>query len=338
MTQWIERKYINLVSPFLRNFHWKNERLANCSCPVCGDSEKDKLKARFYFIPKQGNYSTFCHNCNYNAKFNNFLKKFNPVLHEEYLMECVAEKIGGVKSETKREVVFRPAKPLIKADYAKRNLVKLTKLGANHQAIQFVRNRKIPVDKYKLMYYTDNFASWVNTYMPGKLKDNGHEPRIVFPLHNKQGEYFGCTGRSLDPNIASQKRYITIMNNEDESKVFGQYTVDTSKTFFATEGIFDSFFFTNSVALLGSSLVKTELDFTNGIFVFDNEPRNKQIVRSMEVTLRSGHRIFIWPESIKQKDVNDAFLAGITNMEEIVLANTFQGLSADLELSKWKKC
>ena len=44
MSLYIDKKYINMLSPRLERFAWKKQDLANCRCPLCGDSKKNKAK------------------------------------------------------------------------------------------------------------------------------------------------------------------------------------------------------------------------------------------------------------------------------------------------------
>lgn len=50
MSLFIDKKFINIVSPQLDKFVWKKDNLANCRCPICGDSTTNKNKARGYFL------------------------------------------------------------------------------------------------------------------------------------------------------------------------------------------------------------------------------------------------------------------------------------------------
>lgn len=59
----VDKKYINLVSPMLESFKWKTETLANCRCPICGDSKTNRTKARGYFYSKNNDMFYRCHNC-----------------------------------------------------------------------------------------------------------------------------------------------------------------------------------------------------------------------------------------------------------------------------------
>jgi hypothetical protein len=49
--------------------------------------------------------------------------------------------------------------------------------------------------------------------------------------------------------------------------------------------------------------------------------------------------IVVWPETIKEKDINDMVLAGHTPIElvDIMKINSCNGLEAKLKLNTWKK-
>ena len=51
----IDIKYIDLVSPKLRNFKKKNTYLWNFSCPICKDSKRSVLKARGFIYKIKNN-------------------------------------------------------------------------------------------------------------------------------------------------------------------------------------------------------------------------------------------------------------------------------------------
>ena len=52
-----------------------------------------------------------------------------------------------------------------------------------------------------------------------------------------------------------------------------------------------------------------------------------------------GEYIFIWPQDIVAKDINDWILTGATpsEIQSIIDRNTFDGLRAKLEFDRWKK-
>ena len=93
-----DKKFINLISSELRNFKWKKDSLANCSCPICGDSKKNKNKARGYFYQKHGRFFYKCHNCSFWSSIYNFLKEVSPSLCKEYSMDNFKNGTSGAFS------------------------------------------------------------------------------------------------------------------------------------------------------------------------------------------------------------------------------------------------
>jgi len=116
------------------------------------------------------------------------------------------------------------------------------------------------------------------------------------------------------------------------------------KQFYVVEGPFDSMFLPNCIAMAGSDVnlesqieISSALDNHTGTMVFDNEPRNKEIVDRMEKIIERGWNICVWPETIDKKDLNDMFLSGIDNLHEMINHNTYNGLLAKTHISHWKK-
>ena len=73
--------------------------------------------------------------------------------------------------------------------------------------------------------------------------------------------------------------------------------------------------------------------------IFDNEPRNKEINKQIEKTIKQGRNVVIWPDSIRHKDINDMIIAGYTKEEiqQIITDNTFSGAAAQLRFAEWRK-
>ena len=83
----IDSKYIGLVSSRLQKFKRVKSNLFNFRCPICGDSQKHKNKARGYFYQVKTNTNYKCHNCGVSLSFNNFLKQIDSTLHKQYVLE-----------------------------------------------------------------------------------------------------------------------------------------------------------------------------------------------------------------------------------------------------------
>ena len=126
------------------------------------------------------------------------------------------------------------------------------------------------------------------------------------------------------------------MLEEDAPKVYGLDTIDDSKPIYIVEGPFDSTFITNSVAMCGSDVDIGSFGWSNYIWVYDNEPRNREINRRISDTISRGDKVIIWPSNVQEKDINDMVLGGhdVMNMLE---SNTYSGLEANLKFNTWKR-
>ena len=72
------------------------------------------------------------------------------------------------------------------------------------------------------------------------------------------------------------------------------------------------------------------------IWVYDNEPRNREIVNRISKSIDRGEKVVIWPNNIRQKDINDMVLAG-HNVKSLVELNTYQNIEAQIKFTEWKK-
>jgi hypothetical protein len=88
--------------------------------------------------------------------------------------------------------------------------------------------------------------------------------------------------------------------------------------------------------MCGSDIDIRTFDWGNYIWVFDNEPRNREIVERISKTIDRGDQIVIWPSNIKEKDVNDMTLCGHDVMS-VLQSNTYSGLKAKIKFNNWKK-
>ena len=145
-------------------------------------------------------------------------------------------------------------------------------------------------------------------------------------------------GRALGE---SKLRYITVKLHDDNSKVFGLDRIDQDKLVYVLEGPIDSLFLDNAVATADSNLesITSVLDKSKVALVFDNEPRNKEIVKKMEKAIDEHFNVVIWPPMIEKKDINDMVLDGFSpdEIQDIIDNNTFVNLRAKMEFVNWKK-
>lgn len=327
---YIDVKYIGLVSPQLQKFSKKKDSLYNFRCPYCGDSKKHQNKTRGYIFKVKNDFVFKCHNCGVGRTFTNFLKDNCAHLHNQYVLERYREGLTGKNTQTKNPD-FKFTKPEFKKKKTGIELEKISELNITHPARVYLEERKIKELDY--FYYCPKFKEWTNSQADvfPNLKQDG--PRIIIPLRDREGNMFGYQGRSLAPK--AKIRYITIMLDDSKTKLFGQDRINEAETIYVTEGPFDSMFLLNSIAMCGSDVNMSNFDY-NLVYVFDNEPRNKEIVQKYIKTIDGGERVVIWPSGIVEKDINDMIMTG-HNVQAVVESNTYQGLEAKLKLTEWKK-
>lgn len=329
---YIDVKYVGLVSPYLEKFVKKKDSLYNFRCPYCGDSRKRKDKARGYIYKVKNDLVFKCHNCGVGRTFTNFLKDHNSLLYDQYVLEKYKEGLTGKSTVTPNPVFNFQEPKFFNKNENSINLKKISELNITHPAREYLESRKIKDLDY--FYYCPKFKEWTNSQVRIFDTLRKDSPRIIIPLKDKQGNMFGFQGRSLAPT--AKLRYITIMLKEDHPKVFGLDRIDSTKNVYVTEGPFDSMFIDNSIAMCGSDVVLDRVQFPNRTFVFDNEPRNKQIVDKYIKAIDAGEKIVIWNPNIKQKDINDMVLDGL-DVQRMVECNTYHGLEAKVKLIEWKK-
>ena len=321
---YVDIRYINLLSTRLPKFKRVKPDLYNFRCPICGDSEKSKNKARGYLYRVKNNSNYKCHNCGVSLSFNNFLKQVDPMLHREYTLEKFKEGHTG-KNFTTKEPEFEFKKPVFK----KVAKVNLPKASSNVDAKTYLESRNIDPDKF---YYTDKFKHWTNSMVHTFDDLTYDEPRIIIPIFYKD-KLVGYQGRSLGP---SKVKYITIMLDDDAPKIYGLDNIRDDAPIYITEGPFDSTFIQNSIAMCGADADISKWGISNPVWIYDNEPRNREIVNRIQRTIDHGGRVVIWPESIEDKDINDMFMSGL-DVQNLVESNVFSGLQAKLKFTNWKK-
>ena len=328
LSEFVDVHYVNLLSGRLEKFARKKADLYNFRCPYCGDSQKHRNKARGYFFRIKTDMVFKCHNCGVGRTLSNFLKDNAPDLYDEYIME-------RYKTGTTGKGSYVPKPKFEKPKFKKKGeLQSMDQLNKGHPAVGYLLGRQIPEASYSDLFYTDKFCTWVNTQKPTFKDVKKDHPRIIIPFIDQQGEWFGFQGRSL--NSDDKLRYITIMLDESRIKVFGLNRVDFKKTVYITEGPFDSLYIDNAIAMAGADVDWALLSGKEAVFVYDNEKRNKEIVKRMEKAIDKGYEIVIWPENLEEKDLNDMYIAG-HDVQSLVEFNTYSGLQAQIKLSEWKK-
>lgn len=345
MALYIDMKYVNLLSMHLDKFTKVDTNLWNFRCPICGDSAKNKSKKRGYIYTKSQAMYYSCKNCDFGTTLYGLIKQVNPSLAAEYNRECYIEK----NSTTKPEHDVEEELPEISTKACRLNgvtvkkpfdgkLTRLDELPEDHEAIVYCNNRQIPKSQFRKLFYIKNISTI--TELPGfrKYEDRvkGKESRIVIPYYNIDGKMTGVTCRAIGN---SNLRYISLKLVEDESLIFGVSGIDHSKPIYVTEGAFDSLFVDNCIAVGGTGMGKLNtlgIDKSKLIIVFDNQPRNPEVVGIIERTIQKGYFVVIWGTEVKKKDINDMHLAGENYIDQLK-NRVYNGLMARVQFNQWRK-
>ena len=72
------------------------------------------------------------------------------------------------------------------------------------------------------------------------------------------------------------------------------------------------------------------------VWIYDNEPRNREITNRISKTIDSGDSVVIWPSHIQEKDINDMVMSGL-DVQTMIKSNTYSGLEAKVKFTTWKR-
>lgn len=320
----IDDRYINYLSAKLDKFKKVKPGLYNCRCIICGDSTKSKLKARGYFYSVKNTTNYKCHNCGINISLNNFMKQVDPELHQRFCLEKFRSGFTGKNFPVEApKIEFKAPKFKTKID--------LPKSSENQKISEYLKSRRLDPEKF---YYAKHFKSWINSIKP-TFDSNAlkyEESRIIIPLYLNKN-LIGVQGRTTSN---SSVKYITIMFDENAPKIYGYDDVDVSKPVYILEGPFDSEFIDNSIAMCGADLDFKSLNIKNKVYIYDNEPRNREIHSRMIKKIENNDSIVIWPKNINYKDVNLMIMNNL-DVKSIIENNTYKGLIAKYKFNEWIK-
>ena len=318
----IDSKFIGLISSRLQKFKRVKSDLYNFRCPICGDSQKNKSKTRGYLYSVKADMNFRCHNCGASMTLSNFLKEIDPVIHKQYVFERFKTNSTG-RGTVVEEPTFKFEETKFKTKLSIPSCFEV------RRGREYLESRRLDPQRF---YWAEDFAGFVNSIKPTFRQDVPKESRIIIPLYYKTN-LIGIQGRAVDP---SPVKYITIMLDDDAPKIYGLDQIRGGAPVFVTEGPFDSTFICNSIAMCGADGDVRKWGVSTPVWVYDNEPRNREIVKRISDTIDRGERIVIWPSNIREKDINDMVLAG-HDVQSVVELNNYSGLEANLKFTTWKR-
>lgn len=347
MSMYIDIKFLHAISYRLENFKKKSNDLWNCRCPICGDSSRKKNKARGYFFLGKADLQYKCHNCGVSMSFGNFLKQFDTNQYGQFVVEKYAHgnKAGAFyKPETKSmdnvkdQFDFTPKinKPARLIDSI---MDRLDSLPTENEAVQYATSRRLPITSFDRLYFIDNIKHIVGLNEKYRNSILTSEPRLAIPFFDRSGK---LTAVSLRAMRGESLRYILVKVDEDAPTVFGLDKIDIEKDIFVVEGPLDSLFLDNCIACAGTSFNKISslpIPKDKVTIIFDNQPKNKEVVKLIGDYIKQNYRVVIWPDSLPGKDINELILSGMSadEIKSIINHNTFCGLSATARFTMWRK-
>jgi hypothetical protein len=342
MSTWLDKKYISLLSSQLDRFAWKKADLAQFRCPLCGDSETNKAKARGYVYASRRDYMYKCHNCSVALPFVALLKRVCRPLYDEYLLERVRDE--QPPESPPQNTLAAPPRVVVPSTLPTPLSECSSPQHALHSVYQYARNRQIPEAVLHRLAATNTAQTWLAPIVgddKSKKVDDG-VPHLVCPLTLCDGTWYGAQLRDI-----TAKYYSTFRWSHEPLKMFGLDGLHDKSSIYVVEGPIDALFLPNAIAacasdLMGAMHIVEELrllpPFAGRVYVWDNEPRNKEVCRLMRNAIALHESIVIWP-SDWPKDINDMIVSGLSldTIRETILRRTFSGLQAELEFTAWHK-
>jgi hypothetical protein len=333
----IDVSYIGRLSTRLSQFKRVRQDVWCARCPICGDSKKNPFKKRFYIYKNNNHYSCKCHNCGYTSTFGKFLESEFPEEYKSYLLEKFPFKKTIDKSRFKKkssEIVKKSTKKCNGLDYS--CLIKFEDLSPDHPARLYVEKRKIPFDRVLYSPRFSDFILYLNMNKYIVSYEYAKEPRLIIPFYKESGISTVCQARAFSKK--ETLRYITIKEDENENKIFGMDRIDKTKPIWVVEGPIDAMMIPNCIAMSGiSTKIPSDIE---PIFIFDNEPRNRDVVKMMRKRLEQGHKVVIFSDKDEYNDLNDFIVKGGFSAEKLVDKLTkiiYSEAVGLLKLNDWRK-
>lgn len=327
----ILEKYLHLAVSQLPNAKYNIIRKdsLNFKCNICGDSKTKIWAQRGYLVKFCNTGGEFWYYkcmrpeciCNEAKSAKWWLKETNPILYDQFENEFFNEFLGFTKNAETMQYEKPKPKPEEKMSSFEiiTSFKKINKNDIMH--INYLKKRRIG-QKFWNRFYTSTHPRFSN--------------RLIIPFFNDNNELIYFQGRSLVSDGA--KKYLNDENNKD-SVIYNLNNIDKSKPVFVFEGIFNTFFIDNSIAVLGVNFTNAQFDLIKDLdlhFFFDNDVAGKKGMLKM---LKKGYKVFNWDTFLKKlkpkdpekiSDLNDlAILLNVNKFNTNTIREFFTNHLAD---------
>jgi hypothetical protein len=292
-----------------------------CSCPICHEG-RSPWKTRLFILTQNKSFITvFCQNCGYDTNLKSFIKQINPYLFEDYKkeerIELLADLRNGTLQKKAKEIDNGVCKELDFKYIFNLNKTYFKPAREYSACFDFCKKRNI-IEHIDRFYYNIH----PNHVLSGM---------IIFPFQTGDESLYGFQGRHT-----TTKKFHTHSKN-DSAKIFNLFNVELDDPVYIFESIIDSLMLENSIAMLGVTISEAVSNkIKDQIFILDNDKRG--IDTSIKYA-EENKKIFIYPNSFKYKDFNEAVCAGMPKKElkDMVDSNIFEGFQAVVKLKLIKR-
>jgi hypothetical protein len=271
----------------------------NFKCNVCGDSKKSKRKTRGWILKDRIPWLFYCHNCGASFPTTKWIKQYYPDIYRDFLKEVLCQNNIQNTFQLPQLLSIRK-KAKVSNSVTQNEFVPILK-GNDFlffKAKQLCEHRRIPEIVWKKWYVAI---------------DGTYKNRLIIPFYDNENKIYYFQARTLFG--FSDNKYINMLENREEA-IYNFYHVDKSKPIIATEGIIDSLFIENSIALLGTKWpqeVHEKIKDLNIYYLLDCDQPGKD--KSLEL-LYKGFNVFLWKKFVKDYylpkrekwDINDICL------------------------------
>ena len=209
-------------------------------------------------------------------------------------------------------------------------MIPLGGFDEGHPAVTYVLGRHVPRQRLDDLYYVPHDAN----FNIGDVRYRGDVDRVVIPIRNATGGLVGITCRDLTGTSRLRYRMLRLC---DEPMIYGLDRVGPG-TVWVLEGPFDAMMFDNGVSPCGANLdqVNGVMSRTRQVRVYDNQPRNRELLKLMRRSIDEGVRVVVWPEETRGKDPGEMAMNG-DDPVEVCRIHSYRGNRALLEFLRWKK-
>jgi hypothetical protein len=318
----ILEKYLRLAVRDIHGANFKSNHI-NFRCNICGDGNKKTNKRGHLLLSKSRKtyeefwiYKCFNEGCRAEVKTwsgENWLKWTSPYLYKDYVKEVFVpiknnkktkEEELKLKELSRLDDISKKKMATRKENKAIKFFIPITCNDNKHRdlldkAISLCTTRKIP----------ENI--WKNWFV---ATDDKYIGRIIIPFYDKKNKIYYYQARDL---IGNDPKYLNRIQDKDKA-LYNIHNIDTTKPVIVLEGIIDSLFVNNSLAVIGLALseyIIDKLSKLNVHYLLDNDKAGKHKSKKL---LEEGKSVFLWNRwKYKDcKDINEIVIKyGITSFD-----------------------